>query len=111
MKMPDGDFVPDNLVSVVDRDDVSVGRYVSDGAYRLDPHVFIAVRAVGLSESYDKIRDLTDYFDTVRRRVIEFGDDMYCLESAKRTVMIQLRGLDQTTRRYIHVTEYDLHFV
>lgn len=111
VKMPDGAMVPDNILSVVDRDDVSTGRYLSDGSYRLDPHVYVAVRAVGLPNSYDKIRELTDCLDTIRRRVVEFGGDRYCIESAKRTVMIQLRGLDQTGRRYIHQTEYDLHFV
>lgn len=111
IQMPDGPMVPDNIISVVDREDVSKGRYLSDGAYRLDPHVYIAVRAVGLPSSYDKIRALADYLDTVRRRVVEYGDNLYCLESAKRTAMIQNRGLDQTGRRYIHIVEYDLHFV
>lgn len=109
--LPDGEMVPDNMISVVDRDDVSTGRYLSDGAYRLDPHVYIAVRAVGLPTSYDKIRQLSDYLDTVRRRVVEYGKHAYCLESAKRTAMIQNRGKDQTGRRYIHLIEYDLHFV
>lgn len=104
-------MVPDNIISVVDREDVSKGRYLSDGAYRLDPHVYIAVRAVGLPSSYDKIRELSDCLDTVHRRVVEYGDNRYCLESAKRTTMIQNRGKDQTGRRYIHLIEYDLHFV
>lgn len=111
VQMPDGEMVPDNIISVVDREDVSKGRYLSDGAYRLDPHVYIAVRAVGLPKSYDKIRELTDCLDTIRRRVIDYGDNRYCLESAKRTMMIQNRGKDQTNRRYIHLVEYDLHFV
>lgn len=111
VQMPDGEMVPDNIISVVDREDVSKGRYLSDGNYRLDPHVYIAVRAVGLDNCYARIRKLTDCLDVIRRRVVEYGNNMYCLESAKRTMMIQNRGKDQTGRRYIHLVEYDLHFV
>jgi len=109
--MPDGDMVPDDIVSIVDKEDAPVGRYLSDASYRLDPHVFIAVRAVGLPKSYDKIRELTDCLDVVFKRVVEYRDERYCIENTKRTTMIQLRGQDATTRRYIQTVEYNLHFV
>ncbi len=110
-RMPDGIGTVDNLISVVDRDDTSVSRYLSDSSYRLDPHVQIIVRAVGLGTCYDKMREVTDRLDTLYRESVVIDADTYIVEHARRTTNVQLRGLDATGRRYLYTIEYDLHFL
>ena len=109
--LPDGAGTLDDMVAIIDRDDQQISRYVSDSTYRLDPHILIVVRAVGLPRSYDKMREISDLLDSIHSEHITIGSDTYLLESTRRTSNVQLRGIDGTNRRYTHMLEYDLHFV
>lgn len=110
VKMPDGLGTLDDMVAVIEREDIETGRYVSDANYRLDPHVQIVVRAVGLARSYEKMREITAYLDAVHNYSVSVDGDEYRLISTKRTTNIQFNGVDATGRRYVHTIEYDLVF-
>lgn len=106
--MPDGIGVHDDAVVVADREDIEVGRYLSDSNYRVDPHIQIIVRGCGLRRSYDKINEIALLLDTGNNFEVTFDGHTYVLISAKRTTNIQYNGLDATGRRFVHSIEYDL---
>lgn len=110
VKMPDGVGTLDDTIAVVEREDIEVGRYISDSNYRVDPHVQIIVRAIGLSRSYDKLREITDFLDGIHDYNVVVDGDEYFVIGVKRTTNIQFNGADGTGRRYIHTIEYDLNF-
>lgn len=110
MRLPDGIGTVDNAVTIADREDIETGRYLSDSAYRLDPHVQIVVRAVGFHNSYDKMREITDLLDMVNSEEIVYEGETYTFITAKRTTNVQFNGIDATGRRYIHTIEYDIRF-
>ncbi len=108
VKMPDGHGTLDDMVAVIEREDIETGRYLSDSTYRLDPHVQIVVRAVGLPRSYEKLREITDFLDAVRNYNVTVDGAEYLVYSTKRTTNIQFNGMDATGRRYVHTIEYDI---
>ena len=110
-RLPDGVGTLDDMVAIVDRDDVEIGRYYSDSNYRLDPHIQIVVRGLGFDRSYEKMREITDLLDTLHNYQITSGDETYTITGTKRTTNIQFNGIDGTGRRYVHTIEYDLLLV
>lgn len=108
VKMPDGVGVGDDLVAVIDREDIEIGRYISDATYRVDPHIQVVVRGIGLSRCYEKMREITDCFDTFRDYSVIVDGDEYKVNSAKRTTNVQFNGADATGKRYVHTIEYDV---
>lgn len=108
VRMPDGVGVQDDIVTVVDREDVDVGRYVTDSNYTFDVHLRIVVRGVGYDECYEKIREITDTLEEVQDYPVVYKGDEYLLKGFKKTSSIQYSGLDETKRRHIHTIEYDL---
>lgn len=65
---------------------------------------------VGLDRCYDKIKEVSNFMDTLYNYPILFEQDDYVLQNAKRTSSIQFQGADDTSRRYIHLIEYDVIF-
>ena len=59
VKLPDDIGTVDDLIAVVDKEDVQIDRYISDGNYVQDPHIQIYVRGVGLDRCYDKIKEVS----------------------------------------------------
>jgi len=108
LKMPDGIGTVDDLICIVDREDLEVGRYYSDSSYALNPHIQIIVRAVGFGRSYDKMREITDFCDVVRDYTVRFKSINYELVNMTRTNNVQYNGVDGTGHRHVHTIEYDL---
>lgn len=115
VQMPDGVGTNDNIIAVVDRDDVSIDRYISDGNYALDPHVLIVVRGVGLVNTYEKVRQITSFMDPLSEYPIVFPavpsvseEVQYMLRGTKRTTNVTFSGSDGTGRRYVFTIDYDL---
>lgn len=107
-KMPDGIGTVDSLVAVIEHDDVQEGRYISNSNYLVDPHVQIITRSVGLNRSYEKLREIALFLDTIRDYSVAVDGDEYRIYDTKRTTNIQARGLDATGRRYVYAIEYDI---
>ncbi len=108
LTMPDGVGTVDDMICISDRDDIEVGRYLSDSSYRLNPHIQVIVRAVGFGRSYDKMREITDFLDTVRDYTVRFNKVNYEIVNFTRTTNVQYNGVDNTGHRYVHTIEYDM---
>ena len=108
VKMPDGVGTVDDMVVIVDRDDIEVGRYITDSNYQFLPHVQVVVRGVGLGRCYDKMREITNILDAVHNYSVIVDGDEYVVIGTERTTNVAFNGVDGTGKRYVHTIEYNL---
>lgn len=106
--MPDGLGTLDDMVAIIDREDITEGRFVTDGSVIIDPHIQIIVRGVGYQESYSKAKAIADFLDVIDAVSIASAGTQYTVYRTTRTTNIQFNGVDRTGRRYVHSIEYNL---
>jgi len=111
--VPDGPGTNDNMVGVVDREDVSVGRWQANSSYQVNPHLQILVRGVGHDKSSDKVREIALFLDEISNGTYttEIDAVVYRVLQATRTQNIQYHGTDASGRRNVWSIEYDFVIV
>ena len=106
-KLPDGVGTVVDMVAIVDREDVSVGRYNTDSDYEVAPHVQIIVRGIGYTRTYHKIKEIADFIDQIDGATVVIDGETYMIYRSKRTTNIQYNGSDRNGR-HVNTIEYDL---
>lgn len=100
---PDGDGIPDNMITVFDFKGTIEHREVSTGDTIEHPAVQIRLRAIDYPTGYTKIAELAALLDGISRNIVQLDASTYRIESASRGQIVPL-GTDPEAGRMIRTS-------
>ena len=89
-QLPDGEKAPDNAISIRDTVGKTFGRHMETGVVIEHPGIQIMVRSNRYDDAYNKIAQIRDFLDSLKRTSVVIGTDTVTIATVNRGGVLAL---------------------